>query len=281
MSAYRRATLGGLLALVALACGDAPGPLPEGPTLGAYASSERAETYIGPALYAYMDGGAEVFQEYGFSRAWVRRYRRGPRELLVELYEMKDAPSAAALYSYMRPAGSERDLAAGCRGSLLGSDVRLAKGRHYLVCRNEDPMATENAAVRDLCARVAARLDGTCGVGGLFRDLPSEGRVRGSEMLLVGPLGLNVRPWLASLGREGFSRGWIAPYALPKGIAEAFRGEYASPDLARRSLAELSSTPRPGVVSATHQRSVVVVSGAGASEDHLRALAARLLELGP
>jgi hypothetical protein len=277
----RWALVGGALVLLVLACGGERGPLPEGSTLGAYASSGAAESYIGPTLYAYMDGGAEVFQEYGFSRAWVRRYRRGADELLVELYEMKNVPSAAALYSYMRPAGSEADLGAGCRGSLAGSEAKLAKGHHYLVCRNEDPMAKENAAVRDLCARVAARLDGPCGVGDLFRDLPSEGRVRGSEILLVGPLGLNLRPWLASLGREGFSRGWIAPYALPKGIAEAFRGEYASPDLARRSLAELSSTPRPGVVSATHERSVVVVSGAGASEDHLRALAARLLELGP
>ena len=255
--------------LLALACGGERGPLPEGSTLGAYASSGAADTYIGPALYAYMDGGAEVFREYGFSRAWVRRYRRGTDELLVELYEMKDVPSAAALYSYMRPAGSEADLAAGCRGSLAGSEAKLAKGRHYLVCRNEDPMAKESAAVRDLCARVAARLDGPCGVGDLFRDLPSEGRVRGSEILLVGPLGLNLRPWLAPLGREGFSRGWLASYAVASGVAEVFLGEYSSPDLADRAVTDSWLHPRSGTLFVTRGRQVVVAWGMSVSVDHL------------
>jgi hypothetical protein len=69
-----------LVALTTLAlagCSGKQGPLPDGSVLGGYANVGDAESYTGATLYAYMDGGADTFLEYGFSHLAVRRYGRG------------------------------------------------------------------------------------------------------------------------------------------------------------------------------------------------------------
>jgi hypothetical protein len=130
--------------------------------------------------------------------------------------------------------------------------------------------------VRDLCARLASRLDGDCGVGALFASLPAEGRVAGTEVALAGPLGLNQRAWLAPLGREGFERGSLATYTVAGGQAEVLLGDYASAEAARTALDPLTKGPRPGTAGLTRERRLVLVLSEGATPETLTALATRL-----
>jgi len=253
------------------------GPLPDGAALGGYASAGDTESYNAATLYGYMDGGADAFLEYGFSQLWVRRYTRGSTQLVVELYAMREAAAAAALYSSLRRAGGEVELLAGCRGDSASAEVRVARGEHYLVCRDEDPLARENTAVRDLCTHLLARLTGECGVGALFARLPSEGRVAGSEVALAGPIGLNQRAWLTPLGREGFQRGALATYVLPEGRAEVLLADYATADAARAALAPLQKSPRPGTAGLTQERRLLLAFSEGASAERLADLARRLV----
>jgi hypothetical protein len=264
-----------LAVLALLGCRGDRGPLPPGPALGGYTSPAAAETYAGDTLYAYMDGGADTFLEYGFSSLAVRRYAHGSTEVVVELFTMKDPAAAAALYSSMRRLGSETEIASACIGSAGDSEVRVARGGRYLVCRNENPMAHDDGTVRDLCARLVARFEGECGVGARFAGLPAEGRVAGSEVVLAGPLGLNQRPWLVSLGREGFKRGVLASYTVPQGRAEVLLADYASPESARHALEPLSRSPRRGTEGITNGQRLVLVFSEGAPPETLAAFASR------
>lgn len=273
----RRLPLGALAALALTSCTGETGPLPAGPALGGYASAGKAESYTGMTLYGYMDGGADTFLEYGFSSLAVRRYTRGSTQIVVELYTMRDGAAAAALYSSMRRPGSEMEVVPGCRASLGDTELRVARGGRYLVCRNENPLAKQDEAVRDLCARLVARLEGDCGVGTRFAGLPTEGRQAGSEVALAGPLGLNQRAWLAPLGREGFKRGVLAIYAVPRGRAEVLLADYASVQSARVALEPLTKAPRSGVSGLTRGHRLVLVSGQGAAPEALAALASRFV----
>jgi hypothetical protein len=265
------------LAMLALAgCTGARGPLPDGAALGGYANAGDAESYTGATLYAYMDGGADTFLEYGFSHLAVRRYTRGSTQVVVELYTMRDAAAAAALYSSMRRANSEADIVPGCRASIADTEVRVSRGSRCLVCRDEDPLAKGRDTVRDLCARLVSRLAGDCGVGTSFASLPAEGRVAGSEVALAGPLGLNQRAWLAPVGREGFERGSLATYTASGGRAEVLFADYASAEAARTALAPLAKDPRPGTTGLTRERRLVLVAAEGATPETLMALATRL-----
>jgi hypothetical protein len=68
--------------------GDAPG----------WTIPEAAE-YTAKELYGYIDGGAEMYLEYGFDRVSVQTLTRGKDELVVEIWRMKDADGAFGIFS--------------------------------------------------------------------------------------------------------------------------------------------------------------------------------------
>jgi hypothetical protein len=140
--------------------GGSRSALPGGGELGQYEDLETPESYTGATLYAYMNGGAELYLREGFSQLAVRRYSRGSDELIAELFEMKDSESAARMYDRMRRPETEAEIIPGCVASIEPAEVVLVRGLYLLVCRNEDPMATDETAVRDLASLIAARLPG-------------------------------------------------------------------------------------------------------------------------
>lgn len=59
----------------------------------------RSEKLTGHALMDYMDRYAELFSEYGCQELYIREYiSPGNEKLVLELYIMKDAPSAFGIY---------------------------------------------------------------------------------------------------------------------------------------------------------------------------------------
>lgn len=55
--------------------------------------------FTGKELYGYIDGGAELYLEYGFEELTVQQLQQGEQELLVEIYRMKDAEAAFGIFS--------------------------------------------------------------------------------------------------------------------------------------------------------------------------------------
>jgi len=150
------------LALGLWACGRGAGPLPSGATLGGLADIDQPESYRGAALYTYMDGGADFYVKQGFSTLYVRRYGRGSERFILELYEMKDASGALHIYQSGRRPNAEKELAGGCLASVTPAEIQAARGRYYLVGRNEDPLAGRSDALIELCRNVLNRLPGSC-----------------------------------------------------------------------------------------------------------------------
>jgi len=263
-------------ALFAAACSSSPGPLDQ-ELSGGYVDTEESESYNRGTLYTYMDGGADLYLEYGFSSLSVRRYARGKDRYQVELYEMKSPESAFAIYSYNRRPGTEAELVPTCLAGITDAEVQLARGSYYLVCRNEDPMAKNRLRLVELASQIAGRLTGDCGAGNAFVRLPAERRVAGSEIALFGPIGLNARPWLASLGRDGFSRGWLATYQFPVGQVETLLAEYTSPKTAENALAQFKKSDEAGVQAERHEEVVAVTHAPGVPREDVASHISSLL----
>jgi len=149
------------LALALWACRRA-GPLPSGAALGGLADIDQPERYAGATLYTYIDGGADFYLKEGFSALYIRRYGRGNERFIVELYEMKDASAASHIYQSSRRPNEEKELAGGCLASVTPAEIQAARGRYYLVGRNEDPLASRNDALIELSRNVLSRLPGPC-----------------------------------------------------------------------------------------------------------------------
>ncbi len=62
----------------------------------------RAQTYAGKALYGYINGGADLYHEYGFERLTVQVLRLGDEAFHTEIFRMSDRGSAFGIFSVSR-----------------------------------------------------------------------------------------------------------------------------------------------------------------------------------
>ncbi len=171
---------------------------------------------------------------------------------------------------------AEVEIGPGCRASVTPSGILLAKGRYYLACRNEDPLATAGTAVRELGGRISDRLAGEF-PSGIFSPIQAGNPVPGSQIAVVFPISLGVRPWLAFLGKKGFERGWLAAYQTATGTVEALLAEYKSPELALDAIAGTSAGSNAGIKAESRGRRAVIVQVASATGPGVDALVKSLL----
>jgi len=163
MRRFGRAAVACTLLLGLWAC-RGTGPLPSGAALGGLADVDQPESYTGATLYTYIDGGADLYVNQGFSKLYVRRYARGNEHFIVELYEMNDAAGASHIYQSSRRPTSEKELSSGCIASVTPAEILTARGWNYLVVRNEDPLAKQSDGLIELGRNVLNRLPGACAI---------------------------------------------------------------------------------------------------------------------
>ncbi len=58
------------------------------------------QTAEGDDLFLLINGGAEIYHEYGFSRAVMHSYVKGDKSVNLEVYEMDDVTSAYGAFSF-------------------------------------------------------------------------------------------------------------------------------------------------------------------------------------
>ena len=181
-----------------------------------WAGAGALRTFTGQDLFNQIDGGAELFLEFGFAALRLQAYARDKSELTLGAYEMESA--AAALGVYLMKMGRETpfpEIAA--RNSGEEAQITIVKGRYFVQVDNLGDVPASKAEAAALAnaflAGVAAETAQTP-----LDSLPAEGKVPGSERLIRGPYGL--QPYftfgegdILSLGGRVF--GALANYKMP------------------------------------------------------------------
>lgn len=62
----------------------------------------RSVHYDGNSLWGYMNGGADLYLEYGFDQLVVQEYEHAKQKYKAEIFRMNDAPAAFGIYSALR-----------------------------------------------------------------------------------------------------------------------------------------------------------------------------------
>ncbi len=246
--------------------------LPEADSLAGWTMKDGPQAYEGDDLFLYIDGGAEIYHEFGFTRVIAQDYWKGETSITIEIFEMATPEAAFGIYSHKR--GSDgKSLELGAASSLEGYYVNFWRGR-YLVTLTASEESEE--AVKGLQAAagiVDSRIKDKGDMPALTGVLPAEGLAVPSVKYMKGPLGFlnncSLFPTSVFLFKEGvkgdYQAGFSAfvfRYDTPEAAAEAMaRADKAVRGDAAKYRAPFGSGPSVGFEDAEGKSVRIVLKG--------------------
>ena len=159
------------------------------------------QEYPGQELYTYIDGGAEIYHEYGFRAVIVQDFESAAgKSVSLEIFEMADPGAAYGMFTFKR-SGQGRSVPLGSTGALEDYYLNFWKGRYVVTLTGFDDSAATIAGLLALGRAVDAKMGETAEAPGLVAALAGEGLKPGSVKYLRGLLGLNnVYPFYTARG---------------------------------------------------------------------------------
>lgn len=170
------------------------------------------QEFVGEDLYTYIDGGAEIYQEYGFRRMVVQDYRSpAGKSVSLEIFEMATPAAAYGIYTFKR-SGQGRIVPLGSGTELEDYYLNYWKGRFLVTLTGFDATTPTIDGLLAIAGAVDGKLPEGAGAPDLVNALPGEGLRPQSVKYLKGLLGLNN----------------IYPFYTARGLAfaEAVKGDY-------------------------------------------------------
>jgi hypothetical protein len=173
--------------------------------------------YRGEDLFTYIDGGADIYNEYGFRQVAVQDYEASPgKTVTLEVFEMADAAAAFGMFTFKTSArGSEADLGQG--GRLEDYYLNFWKGPVVVTVTGFDESPESVKSVLRIAEAANGKLRADGKMPSLAAAFPPEWAARGGLKYLRGPIGLrNHHPVFfrqAIRFREGVA-GWAAEGVL-------------------------------------------------------------------
>ncbi len=153
------------------------------------------QAYEGDDLFLYMDGGAEIYREYGFDRVLVQDYRKAGLSLTLEIFRMTSADGAFGIFTFKR-SGAGRVLGIGSADSLEEGYLNFWKGRFLVTVTGtaSDPATIEGIGL--IARGVADRIGESADPPRLCSVFAGGGFVVSGLKYLKGHLGLfNIHPF--------------------------------------------------------------------------------------
>ncbi|MFH1313778.1 MAG: DUF6599 family protein [Candidatus Eisenbacteria bacterium] len=184
-----------MLLAVIMGCGADRGaythlfPLP-GDIDGVRARGEIAE-YRDSTLYDFLNGGAEMYFDYGIVAAAAGEYAtESGSEIEMSVYDMGTAGGAFGIYSTVRYAGADF-VDIGSEAMKTASSLDFWKGRYYCRLLAFETAPESEAAMLTLGKALAANIAEAGDLPAIIDLLPAQSRVERSEKYFLKPLALN------------------------------------------------------------------------------------------
>jgi hypothetical protein len=149
----------------------------------------KTRTFTAESLYGYMDGGAELYLEYGFDTLTVTEVVSGGKDIKIELYSMSDAEAAFGIFSVsrFRCNGGPRLTEHQCRSAY---QLQLCKGRYYISIINDTGTDAEQKTANEIAAYLISNISDPPFDPVLFFKEGLDDETMKSAVLIRGPLGV-------------------------------------------------------------------------------------------
>jgi hypothetical protein len=183
--------------------GDAPG----------WSKDGEPQEFVGEDLYTYIDGGAEIYLEYGFRRVVAQDYRSSAgKSVSLEIFEMETPAAAYGIFTFKR-SGQGTIVVLGLGAELEDYYLNFWSGRFLVTLTGFDATPPTLEGLRAVSRAVDAKIGKTNDEApDLVAALPVSGLRPQSVKYLKGLLGLNN----------------VYPFYTARGLAfaEAVKGDY-------------------------------------------------------
>jgi hypothetical protein len=223
VSAQERGRLSGLIPKISVPAG--------------WTATGAPQEFEGDDLFIYIDGGADIYQEYGFARTAVQDYSDGKgRSVSLEVFEMTDADAAFGMYTF-KTTGKGEPLELGQGGQIEDYYLNFWKGRYLYTITGFDDAPETVGGLRAVGKAADLQTSASGSPPALIRRLPAEGLDSRSVKYVRGRIGLaNIFP-PATRGNLFVREGVRADY----GPGRLFLFECGGSDGAEKTMSALAA----------------------------------------
>jgi len=164
--------------------------LPDRSELIGWVEDGDHQFFEGDDLFVYIDGGAEIYFEYGFGRVIVQDYKNAAgSRLSLEIFEMNSPESAYGMFTFKSSLRGEAvDLGDDCQ--LADYYLNLRKGRYLVTVTGLDQESTPRDGLVSLAGIVESKIGEQAKRPSLVSLLPEEDLEPQSLKFFKGPLAL-------------------------------------------------------------------------------------------
>jgi hypothetical protein len=146
--------------------------LPSEEVLNDFQLTGDPEIYKGDDLYNLLNGGADVFFEYGFVQAIVADYKNtSGQKLQVEIYEMVDSHASYGIYSLQDIVDNKPDNL-GDEGQIVKSNAFFIKGKYVVRLSGTFPEGEEEFILKQISENISSKIKVTGGKPLIIQLLP-------------------------------------------------------------------------------------------------------------
>ncbi len=164
--------------------------LPSARDLVGWAPSGEPQHYVGEDLYTYIDGGAEIYQEYGFEQVLAQDYKNAAgRSLTLELYEMKNPEAAYGAFTF-KASGKGHAVAIGQAAELEDYYLNAWKGSLVFTVVGFDDSPESLAGIQAVAKSADAKIPAAGSRPALLDRLPGAWARAAHIKYFTGVLGL-------------------------------------------------------------------------------------------
>jgi len=186
--------------------------LPDENDLAGWSELGNPQTARGDDLYLLIDGGAEIFLEYGFEETVLQSYVNGnEKSINLEIYKMEDSSGAYGMYTFRTSEG--------CKAVPIGDEACIEdyymnfwKGSFIVTVIGFDTDEETVEGVKTIARAVAARIKESRKKPSLTGFLPEKGLRPNGIKYIRGNLALYNNYELSKSNIFGLSEGVIGVY---------------------------------------------------------------------
>ena len=199
MKNYFAPTLGMfiLAAIITLQCSNKPSVqeglsmyLPDLGEMSGWKPVGNPQHAEGESLFELINGGAEIYNEYGFRRAIMHSYsNKSDKSVNLEMYEMEDPISAYGIYTF-KISGNGQEVDFGDGGMLEDYYLNFRKGNFIVTLIGFDTDRETKDAILTMAKSIETNIETEGQVPDMVHLLVQENLKKSSVTYIQGNLGL-------------------------------------------------------------------------------------------